>query len=245
MKAKKIKGKLKAAKDFILDTFFPKYCLGCGAEGLYICENCQNFLGEVSLVCPVCGKSSFSGQRHPYCPSRYQLDGLISIWEYEGLIKKAIHYIKYHHLGNAIAEIVALSWEAIMKDPERFATFLSFLTEKPSLSFIPLTTRKKRQRGFNQSELIAQAFGKIIGLASFPLLEKIKETKSQTGLNKGERLENVRGIFTLKKNNLSIPKNLILVDDVWTTGATMKEAARTLKQAGVQKIWGLTLARTV
>ena len=241
----KITKGLKLAKDFILDILYPRYCLGCGAEGQYICENCQNFLGEASLICPVCRKGSFSGQRHPHCPSRYQLDGLISIWEYEGLIKKVIHYIKYRHLGDAVSEIIALSWKTMRQDPERFSAFFSFLAENPSLTFIPLTARKKRQRDFNQAELIARGFGKITSLEILPLLKKVKETKSQTELKKEERLENVRGVFALKKNNLSIPKNLILVDDVWTTGATMKEAARTLKRAGVRKIWGLTLARTV
>ena len=245
MKVDKIKKHLKVIKNFLLDVFFPKYCLGCGVEGRYICENCQNFLGEAPLICPVCGKGNFSGQRHLYCPSRYQLDGLVSIWEYEGLIKKTIHYIKYRRLGDAVSEIVALSWVTMVKDPERFVSFFSFLVEKPVITFVPLTSRKNRQRGFNQSELIAREFGKITDLEVLPLLKKVKETQSQTKLNKKERIENVKNSFALKKEGLKIPKCLILVDDIWTTGATMKEATQILKQAGVQEIWGFTFARTV
>lgn len=241
----KMKEKLKLIKDFLLDILYPRYCLGCGAEGQYICENCQNFLGEASLICPVCGRGSFSGQRHPDCPSRYQLDGLISVWEYEGLMKKVIHQIKYHHLGDAVSEVVALSLKAMAKDPERFAAFFAFLAEKPLITFIPLTARKKRRRGFNQAEFIAREFGKMTDLAILPLLQKVKETKSQTELEKEGRQQNVKGVFALRKGVLKIPKNLILVDDVWTTGATMREAARLLKQVGARKIWGFTLARTV
>ncbi len=160
-------------------------------------------------------------------------------------MKKAIHHIKYRHLGDAVSEIVALSWETMAKDPERFAAFFSFLAEKPLLSFVPLTPQKTWQRGFNQAELIAKEFGKITGLEVLPLLKKVKTTRSQTALDRQERVENVKNVFALKKEELKIPKNLILIDDVWTTGATMKEAAQTLKRAGVQKIWGFTLARTV
>jgi len=246
IKKNKIREGLKSIGNFFLDIFFPRNCLGCGKEGKYICENCRTFLGEAPLICPVCGRGSFSGQRHIDCPSRYQLDGLVALWEYEGLIKTAIHYIKYRKLGDAVSELVALSLETMSKDKERFASFFSDLfTEKPFITFIPMFSKKERKRGFNQSELIARALGKITGLETISLLEKMKETESQTRLKKEKRLKNIEGAFSLKADSLKPPENLILVDDIWTTGATMKEGAKILKQSGAKKIWGFVLARTV
>ncbi len=237
---------LKSIGDFFLDILSPKNCLGCGEEGKYICRRCQTFLGEAPLVCPVCGKGSFSGQKHIDCPSRYKLDGLVAIWEYEGLTKTIVHNIKYRKLRAAIPEFMKLSLETMAKDRERFASFFSYLfSEKPSITFIPLSSGKKRERKFNQSELMAREFGKITGLEIIPLLKKVKETESQTKLKKEERLKNVKGVFALKENSLGVPKNLVLIDDVWTTGATMKEAGKILKQSGAKRVWGFTFARTV
>ena len=237
---------LKSIGNFFLDIFFPRNCLSCGKEGKYICENCRTFLGEAPLVCPVCGRGSFSGQRHIDCPPRHKLDGLVAVWEYEGLAKIVIHGIKYRKLGDAVSEFIELSLEAMAKDKERFASFLSYLlSEKPLITFIPMFSKKERKRGFNQSELIARALGKMTGLETVSLLEKIKETESQTGLKKEKRLKNIEGAFSLKTDSLKLPENLILVDDVWTTGATMKEGSKILKQSGAKKIWGFVLARTV
>jgi len=244
-KNKKWEG-LKSIGNFFLDIFFPRNCLGCGKEGKYICENCRTFLGEAPLICPVCGRGSFSGQRHIDCPSRHKLDGLVAVWEYEGLAKTVIHGIKYRKLGDAVSELVALSLETMGKDKERFVSFFSYLlSEKPLITFIPMFSKKERKRGFNQSELMARALGKITGLETVSLLKKIKETESQTKLKKEERLKNIEGAFSLKTDSLKPPKNLILVDDIWTTGATMKEGAKILKQSGAKKIWGFVLARTV
>lgn len=246
MKRNRIKETGQSIGNFFLNILFPRNCLSCGREGQYICENCRTFLGEAPLICPVCGRGSFSGQRHIDCPSRYQLDGLVAIWEYEGLVKSIIHHIKYRKLGDAVSELVALSSEAMSKDKERFASFFSYLlSEKPLITFVPLSSRKERARGFNQAELIARELEKITGFKTISLLKKIKETESQTGLKKKERLKNVEGVFSLETNSLELPENLILVDDVWTTGSTLKEGAKVLKKAGVKKIWGFTLARTV
>jgi len=237
---------LRSIRGFFLDIFFPRNCLSCGKEGKYICKNCRIFLGETPLICPVCGRGSFSGQRHIDCPSRYKLDGLVAVWEYEGLAKTVIYNVKYRKLGDAVSELVELSLKTMAKDKERFASFFSYLfSGKPLITFIPLSFRKERKRGFNQSELIARALGKITGLETISLLKKTKETQSQTKLKREERLKNIEGAFSLKTGNLKLPENLILVDDIWTTGATMKEGSKILKQSGAKKIWGFVLARTV
>ena len=77
-------------KEKLLNLLFPKICVGCGREGSYICSKCDLFVSESILICPICGNSSPSGETHSNCVNKYSLDGLISIWDYDGLIKKLI-----------------------------------------------------------------------------------------------------------------------------------------------------------
>ena len=240
-----VKG-LEEIKKFILDILFPIECVGCGKGGKYICEKCSTFLGEASLICPVCQKPSFSGQRHNYCPSRHHLDGLVGVWEYEGMVRKLFHEIKYGKVRNAISELTELSFKIMTKDEARFASFFSFLfSEKPIITFVPMHDKKEWRRGFNQSKLIAEEISKITNLEVMSLLEKVKRTESQAKLDKAERVKNIEGVFNIRKDQNKIPEKLVLIDDIWTTGATMKECCKVLKKVGVKKVWGFTLARTV
>ncbi|TSC55897.1 MAG: comF family protein [Parcubacteria group bacterium Greene0416_39] len=255
-----------------MDLFFPVFCVGCQREGKYLCKRCSEFLGEASLICPVCEESSFTGERHVSCSTLYGLDGLVAVWEYEGVIKQLLLRIKYGGIGHATQETMELAFLAIAQDTARFSQFLSFLLEKETvLTFVPMWKRKERKRGYNQALLIAQALGTIISsstdsstgsstsfsCAKTPqqFLQKTKDTKSQTELARIERLSNVKDSFAIvqESSNSEFPlrftptlsSSVVLVDDVWTTGATMKECCKVLKKAGVEKVWGFVLARTV
>ncbi len=248
---------LNEVKNFLVDILFPKTCIGCGREGEYICQNCRVFFGEAPLICPVCQKPSFGGQKHEHCSSKHNLDGLVSVWEYEGAIKRMIHQIKYAWVTDVIPELLRISAEAMARDPSRFSSFFAFIAGKnPTVTFVPMHIRKEKKRGFNQAKLIAEEFGKITNLKVAPLLKKDRKTEPQEKLDREKRLENVKGVFSPLRNQRfltgftfgsqeGIPENLILIDDVWTTGATMKECSRVLKKAGAKKVWGFTLARTV
>ncbi len=209
-------------KDIVLDAVFPKTCLGCGKEGKYICEKCDLFISEAPDI--------FLGG---------DLVQVFSAWEYEGLVKKAILGIKYGHAYDIINELV----EKTLKIKE-----LDF-PENVVITFVPLFRKKEKERGFNQAEVIARKLGKELGIKVFTLLEKIKDTKSQTKLDRQERLDNIRGAFRLRSGQaMSVGHRLpdiLLVDDVWTSGATMRECARVLKKAGAKNILGFTLARTI
>jgi ComF family protein len=115
---------------------------------------------------------------------------------------------------------------------------------------VPLHSRKLRQRGFNQSELIARAALKLKSAAtqlqlSTGLLERRRETKSQIGLSRHQRRENIRGAFVVGKPHEIAGREILVVDDVFTTGTTVSECARILRRAGASKVYVATVARTL
>ena len=237
-------GSVEKIKKFALNLFFPVFCVGCQGEGKYLCTRCSEFLGEAALICSVCEESTFTGETHEACKGRYTLDGLIGVWEYEGVIKKMLLQIKYRGIAHAAQETMALAFFAMAKDTARFSPFLSFLlTIDTVLAFVPMWKRKERKRGYNQATLITKEIAVISGNSVASLLEKTKDTKSQTDLERKERLQNLKDSFRYLAE-ICVPQKAVLVDDIWTTGATMKECCKVLKKAGVEKVWGFTLART-
>ncbi len=212
---------LNKAKELAFDVFWPKKCIGCGREGEYICDKCSIFLSE----------------------SVNNIDKLVSIWEYEGIMKKLIYHIKYEGQTHIVNELVEKAFKVIAKDTARFEKFLNFLLAKDTyITYVPMYKKKEKQRGFNQVELIAKKVGKITKKETVPLLTKIKDNLSQTGLNYQERIENVKDVFSFREE-CTCPDNILVVDDFWISGATMKECFKILKQAGAKNIWGFALAR--
>jgi competence protein ComFC len=205
---------LEKLKDEILDILFPKFCIGCGREGLYICKDCEVFLSEV-LPSPE----------------------VTSAWEYEGLIEKLIYKIKFDGCYHIIDELV-----------ERALSKIDLiLPEDTVITYVPMYRKREKRRGFNQSSLFAQKLGFVLSptphkpIRVLELLRKVKDNKSQVGLGPKEREENVRGVFEFQGS--FVPENVLLVDDVYTTGSTMKECAKVLKKSGVKNVRGFTIAR--
>lgn len=115
---------------------------------------------------------------------------------------------------------------------------------KPTIIPIPLFWYKENERGFNQASLFGKKLANELNLQfSDKILVRTKNVPSQTKLTQKERKENVKGIFSVSPIVHSSSFSILLVDDVWTTGATLKEATRVLKEGGVKKVWGLTMAR--
>jgi len=259
---------LSKSKTFILDILFPKFCLNCGEEGNYICQDCLSLIDILDRqYCPFCypPKIVLDGRTCSYHRRFKKLNGLYSAFPYNNfIIKKFIHQFKYSYIKELskpltsliVAHLINLNKLSIpgifsgsdpvqkLHDRGVFARGLKTSFQDFVLVPIPLHKKKFKQRGFNQSEEIAKELSKTLGLPIFNnILIKIKQTLDQVELKKEEREKNIKGVFFCQKPDLIFDQKILLVDDVFTTGSTMEECALTLKRAGAKEVWGIVVAR--
>jgi ComF family protein len=212
------------------DLIYPKKCFGCGSQGQYFCENC---LQEIELL----PAESFLFNQ------RTDLNGLVSLFEYQGLTRLGIHKLKYRFLSDSFSE-----WQRLIRlalgqklTAEAGWQFKRFLLTKPLVVPVPLYWRRQKWRGFNQSELLAQAVANNLKLdLEANLIKRTKAVVAQVSLERRQRQKNVGKAFRVVSKPV---KSILIVDDVWTSGATMLSVAKTLRRSGAKTIWGLTLAR--
>ena len=227
-----------------LDFIFPKKCINCKRFGGFLCADCFSKIRyNEPFQCPVCLKASFDGLTHPVCRDKYLIDGVISTVVYNSIARKLIRQFKYRPYVSRLSEIIG---EVMNEGLAQNETLYSFIQRfKPVIIPIPLSSKRLRERGYNHAEIIGHHVAKYFHLViSNKLLVRIKDTKPQYKLNKRERLENVQGAFGIAKN-ASIPNSVILVDDLATSLATLKEAAKVLKQKGSKRVLGVTFAREI
>lgn len=219
--------------NFVLDLLFPKRCVSCGKFGAYICAACFLKIDLVEYpVCPVCERQAIGGKTHPGCKKRFGLDGLAVACRYRGPVRKAVQKIKYRFAADIHKILVDFIADSIW----RFS-----LPKNIILVPIPLHRLRKNWRGFNQAELLTRDLAKRFGEDFLcGLLVRTVDTKTQVGLSRDERRENIKGAFSVSRKLKG--QNIILVDDVFTTGSTMMEAAKVLKKAGAGEVWAMTVA---
>lgn len=223
---------------FFIDLLFPKFCLGCGYLGVYLCPFCLKELKYTKNdSCPYCNKASLFGLTHPYCSKTHGIDGLMSIYHYNPLLKKIIKNIKYRLATNI--------WQEFYKTIEPPAIsklgFYNKLSQDFFIQPIPLSKLRYNERGFNQATIISSFFQKFLHFSTTDSLIRNEERLSQAQTkNKQIRSLNVKGVFSCTK---LVPENILLIDDVITSGSTVKEAARILKIAGAKKVYALALAK--
>lgn len=238
-----MKNLFKSTKEFLLDLVFPKFCLSCGKEGTYLCEDCFYLIDILdSQYCPFCTspKIAVEGRTCPACQKTKTLNGLYFAADYNSfIVKKLIHRFKYEPYVKDLAQPLAdLIVEHISRvgAAEKIADFV--------LVPIPLHIKKQKKRGFNQSEELAKELSSNLILPVLDnVLIKTKETQSQTELKKEEREKNIENAFLCSQPDLIKGKNILLVDDIFTTGSTMEECAKVLKNAGAKEVWGAAVAR--
>jgi ComF family protein len=233
----------------ITDIVFPPQCISCAAilqpitEKVF-CSACREKIKFLTgSICPICGITFFDSPSASHlCGNCLEKKPYFSyaraVASYETIILNAIHQFKY---GRDLSIGVLLA--SLMAD-------FSF----PDLEFrdysliipVPLHIKKLRKRGFNQSIILADSIGKKWQIpVNFSLLKRCKFTLTQTGLDKRERERNIKGAFEVRDKEKIAGRNIIIIDDVYTTGATLNECAKKLIKAGAQKVAVLTLARVL
>lgn len=229
---------IKFTKSF-KDIIFPLYCLGCGIEGFVICVECAKKLPATGvLCCPVCHAVNNNGSPCETCRMSTKLDQHIAIMPYreQDLIGKVVHVFKYQFVTDIMTVL-----EPIIKE---FCQNHSLYFHNSAMIIpVPLHRRRFAERGFNQAELIAKALSRSLSVPLLSALRRQKQTKQQAKLMKVERETNVSSAFLVSDRIDIEGKEVVIVDDVYTTGSTIQECAAVLRAAGAKRVMGFTVAR--
>jgi ComF family protein len=221
---------LRRAWNATLDLVFPPACGICGAEGSFLCRTCETKLRPaLPPRCPRCWRTG--GGLCRAC-EHTSLDGARALYVFEAGARALVYQLKYHFryaLAEPMGEHLALYLE---REPLPVDLVVP----------VPLHRRRQRWRGFNQAELLGRVVAARTGLdLDQRLLRRRRSTIPQISQNGRQREENVRDAFICQQGVEG--RHVLLVDDVLTTGATIRECARTLRRAGAASVWALTFAR--
>ncbi len=246
---------LKSFKNFILDTLFPISCLSCGVRDAWLCPECFNQIGILTMqVCPYCEKAETpAGAICPRCKARaieknspLALNNLIVATRYtRNNLARLVHVFKYNFvpdLGVPLARLVA---QAILENHLPLPDFIVS---------VPLHPRRLRWRGFNQAAILAAYLaenlspGLTIPVLDATVIRRIFTPPQMTIKNYAARKKNMQNSFSLGKKysleeNIIKNKKILLIDDIATTGSTLLECAKVLKAAGAKKVFASVIAR--
>ena len=228
-----------------LDLVYPRACEGCGesmdAAG-YLCWDCLRQTEKVTRpYCEKCGDPVDGLVEGSYeCSwcnrNRPQFEAARSVFMYRGPVMDMVHQLKYSggvHLVNDMGEIMAGAAKSTFAGV-RFDVAIG----------VPLYARRERERGYNQAGVLASSIARKMGLECFNrAIARCRDTSSQTELKASDRARNVRGAFRSDYSDWLFSKHVLLVDDVMTTGATVDEVSRILKQAGAASVHVISFAR--
>jgi competence protein ComFC len=234
--------KIRKMPAVFLDLILPQECLGCGLSKTWLCDDCYKQIPfNQSFPCLVCHRPTLQGSTHKECTKETSLDGiLIASWRTD-LLKDLVHSFKYENLKILAPQLAEIISRKIDSSPLVANLFLS---QKTLLIPVPLFKSREWDRGYNQAELLARELieNSPVQLAG-DLIRRTRNTTTQTDLPRHKRLKNIQHAFEVIASEKIKNKSIILVDDVTTTGATISEIARVLKQAKAKEVWGLVLAR--
>lgn len=211
----------------ILNLIFPNICGFCNQiDNNSLCKNCELMLSKYEINCIKDYKQD----------NKRYFDYLFCALRYENKVREKIIEYKF----NEKSYLYKTFTKIIIKNKKIYG----FLKLYDIIISVPMFEDKKAVRGYNQSELIAKEIAKQVGLKfEKDVLIKIKNTKVQSTLTKTQRMENVKNAFWVTDNTKIIDKNIILIDDIYTTGGTVNECSKILKQAGAKEICVVTIAK--
>jgi ComF family protein len=236
---------LRQSGETFLTLLYPPHCAICAADltaGEYLCDTCKTKAGRIRPpFCRKCSQpfdgaidSEFScancGQRHTH------FECAVSCYRSRGIVRELLHRFKYQrefHLRHPLAEWMIEALEDLRIAAHR----IDFIVP------VPLHPTRQRERHFNQAKVMAEMLCKRSGVPLLDCLKRIRKTTTQTRFDRAERMENLRNAFQMRNNKDVQGRQLVLVDDVFTTGSTVDECARVLKNAGAGSVRVVTIAR--
>jgi competence protein ComFC len=224
--------RLRAARNFAVDLVYPRRCAGCGRRGVWLCAAC-----EASLECfspPWCSRCGMPEQFDP-CRCAITPEALKctrSVGPFDGWLRGAIVHLKYHG-----------EWDRAEDLSRRVCSVICDMTPCDAVVAVPLHPSRLRQRGFNQSQVVAEHVGRMLELPAQQPLQRTRRTTPQVTLDAAGRRSNVANAFIMRPGANVAGRSILLIDDVITTGSTLAACAEVLLAAGARSVEAATLAR--
>jgi len=226
-----------------LDLMFPPRCVICPTILPYngprvVCESCEGLLETINNGCVRCGAPA-ENELCADCINKTAhgfLDGNRALFVYDDAVKRMIHNLKYLNRPD-----VARGLRGFLRRDE----YSAFFSSADYFAFVPMHRGRASRRGYNQAELLAREASKITNIPLICALRRRRETKPQSGLDYVSRMSNLNGAFAACGNVDITMKNIIIIDDIYTTGATLNECAKVLKAEGAANVRGFTIAVAV
>lgn len=221
--------------EYVLRFLFPPRC---------VCCDCLLSIQTPVELCSVCRDNLPILQKREHLNHNGNSIGKIyCAFDYDGGIRKAIHHLKFSYKPGNAAALIDLSYPYLERFLSSGGTSFMTLPDYDIIVSVPMHHRRKRKRGYNQSELLAYRLAKYMGVPhSGRVMVKEVNTPAQSTLGKGGRFRNLIGVFRVKAFDLIKEKKVLLVDDVMTTGSTLEQCGRALIEAGALKVDAFVVA---
>lgn len=211
-------------KRWLLDLAYPNRC-----------PFCDKIISFDEYFCSCCGKGfSLPPKKEKYS----NLDDLIAFTCYDIVSRPFVSEMKNNNNGYALSAAAYMIFKSLIEE--------DFISGVDYITCVPMRRKDINKRGYNQTKILAKEISGLLGLPFVPLLKKTKDTLEQKKLNAEERKENVKGVFSISSKRYDLTgKNILIIDDVCTTGSTLSENAGVLKSAGANSVTAAVFAKTV
>ncbi|MFZ5392265.1 MAG: phosphoribosyltransferase family protein [Patescibacteria group bacterium] len=221
--------------DWCLDWVWPRYCLGCWKEGEWVCGDClkEKIITDTNFCCPECRLENGNGGVCVNCRAKWNLDHLLVACCPTELLREILLQYKYKDIYRLTDVLAFFLTKKLDKVGEKY----------DCVTFVPLHSKRERWRGYNQSAILAKILAKNYNIAFAKIMYRWRFGSPQVNFDRVGRKKNVEGVFAMMKKMDLSGKKILVVDDVCTTGATINECARILKENGAEQVDGLVVVR--